>query len=106
MCLKYFKRLFHQVCAGSCHGIETSFHRSCQCTLKVMNRQCTLKVMNLSKEWRCVHIALYSTMVVHNLSLTTADVDYFAWQLFCGLATSMYYTNISWGKFLRVYITT
>ena len=69
-----------------------------------MNRQCTLKVMNLSKEWRCVHIALYSTMVVHNLSLTTADVDYFAWQLFCGLATSMYYTNILRGNIVIRYL--
>ena len=39
------------------------------------------------------------------MNTDTVAVDYFAWQLFHGLATSMYYTNISRGKFSRVYVT-
>ena len=34
----------------------------------------------------------------------TIGVDYFVWQLFRGPATSMYYTNISQGKFSRPYV--
>ena len=44
----YRERLFHEVCAGFCHGIKTC-HRS---------RQCTIQGMNLSKDWRHVDTAL------------------------------------------------
>ena len=40
----------------------------------------------------------------NSLISATIAVDYFAWQLFRGLATSMYYANISQGKFSWVYI--
>ena len=41
----------------------------------------------------------------HKTMPTTVAVDYFMWQLYCGLATSVYYTNNSRWKFLQVYIT-